>query len=58
MLENFRHLGNFYAVDSFGPLTKVEESLNLYPNIFGTLQKSQDLKKNWAVFGIFFCLIT
>jgi hypothetical protein len=40
MLEHFGHLGNFYAADSFGPLTKVEESLNLYPNISGTLEKS------------------
>jgi hypothetical protein len=28
MLENFGHLGNYYAADSFGPLTKVEEILN------------------------------
>jgi len=40
MLENFGHLGNFYAADSFGPLTKVKESLNLYPNTLGTLEKS------------------
>jgi hypothetical protein len=40
MLENFGHLRNFYAADSFGPLTKVEESLNFYPNILGTLEKS------------------
>jgi hypothetical protein len=40
MLENFGHLANFYASDSFGPLRKVEESLNLYPNIFGSLEKS------------------
>jgi len=39
MLGNFGHLGNFYAAHSFGPLTKVEESLNLYPNILGTLEK-------------------
>jgi len=40
MLGNFGHLGNFYAAHSFGPHTKVEESLNLYPNILGTLEKS------------------
>jgi len=40
MLENFGHLGNFYAADSFGPLTQGEESLNLYPNILGNLEKS------------------
>jgi hypothetical protein len=40
MLENFGHLGNYYAADSFGPLTKVEEILNFWPNILGTLEKS------------------
>jgi hypothetical protein len=40
MLENFGHLGNFYAADSFGPLTKVEESLNFCSKILGTLEKS------------------
>jgi hypothetical protein len=40
MLENFGHLGNFYATGSVGPLTKVEESFNLYTNILGTLEKS------------------
>jgi len=39
MLENFGHLGNFYAADSFGYLTRGEGSLNFYPNIFGTLEK-------------------
>jgi hypothetical protein len=39
-LENFGHLGNFNAADSFGPLIQVEESLNFYPNILGTLEKS------------------
>jgi hypothetical protein len=39
-LENLGHLSNFYAEDSFAPRTQVEESLNLYPNILGTLEKS------------------
>jgi hypothetical protein len=40
MLENFRHAENFYAAASFGPITQGEESLNFYPNILGTLEKS------------------
>jgi hypothetical protein len=39
-LENLGHLGNFYPADSFGPLTQGAESLNLYPNNLGTLEKS------------------
>jgi hypothetical protein len=39
-LENSGHLANFYAADSFAPRTQVEETLNLYPNILGTLGKS------------------
>jgi hypothetical protein len=46
MLEN---LGNFYAADSFGPLTKAEECLN-----FGHSGKIVTVEKKWGSFWDFF----